>query len=60
MSGARSPHARTPPLKFNAAKRGPIIYPTPIYAGLTSGERNKILPLVNEIIASAEVANNLN
>src|SRR5208337_3387604 len=37
ISGTNSPQAITPPAKFSDASRGPMIYPTPRYAGLTAG-----------------------
>src|SRR5579885_3895913 len=45
-SGTSKPHASTPPAKFSAANRGPMMYPTPKYAGLTAGEVNVVIPPV--------------
>src|SRR3954453_12519567 len=45
-SGTRSPQARTPPAKFKAARRGPMMYPTPRYAGLMSGQLKVVAPPV--------------
>src|SRR5215472_17923924 len=44
--GTSSPQASTPPAKFRAASRGPMMYPTPRYAGLTSGAVNRVAPPV--------------
>src|ERR1035438_8877113 len=42
-SGTSSPQANTPPAKFKAPSRGPIIYPTPRYAGLMAGAENVVM-----------------
>src|ERR1039458_3121463 len=39
-SGTSSPQAKTPPAKFSAPRVGPIMYPTPRYAGLMAGAEN--------------------
>jgi hypothetical protein len=42
--GTRKPHASRPPAKFSAARRGPMMYPTPIYAGRTAGAEIDVTP----------------
>src|SRR5581483_6000921 len=37
ISGTSRPQATTPPAKFSDASRGPMMYPTPRYAGLIAG-----------------------
>jgi hypothetical protein len=42
-SGTSSPQAKTPPAKFSAPRVGPIMYPTPRYAGLMAGAENVVM-----------------
>ena len=44
IRGTSNPHATTPPAKFSDASRGPIMYPTPKYAGLIAGAWNVVTP----------------
>ena len=50
IMGTIKPQAKSPPLKFNAPSFGPMIYPTPMYAGLTPGELSIIPPLPWKIV----------
>src|ERR1035441_9539968 len=42
-SGTSSPQAKTPPAKFSAPRVGPMMYPTPRYAGLMAGAENVVM-----------------
>src|ERR1035441_5282941 len=42
-SGTSNPQAKTPPAKFSAPSRGPMISPTPRYAGLMAGAENVVM-----------------
>src|SRR3990172_8866882 len=49
-SGTNRPHASKPPAKFSDASLGPIMYPTPMYAGLTPGVERTIPPLPDTVL----------